>query len=240
MEHRPRFLFVDDEENILKALRRVVADEPWDCDFVASAEQALLFLRGAPPFDVVVSDYRMPGMNGVELLHLLKEQYPKTIRVILSSYAEPTIVLDAINEGAAYKFVVKTSSPDVLLATLRDVAELARLRWENAELLARLRVQESEISSVDWLFSELQQIDVYKLPGSGWEESALHALPRPVVVEEPGGKIAFVNRAAQVLIRGEGAEAGPWLAGRKDRSTRAELAGFPGWAVYEVGEAAQG
>ena len=103
-ERKPLVLCVDDEPSILSSLRRVFLDEPWDLRFAGSGAEGLELIErhGA---DVVLSDYRMPGMNGVEFLKKVKEIHPDCVRVVLSGYADVATILSALNEGEIYRFL---------------------------------------------------------------------------------------------------------------------------------------
>ena len=100
-------LLVDDEENILSALKRLLRRDGYH---IVTALR-----RGRRPaahwprheVDVIISDQRMPGMTGVEFLRRAKELYPDTIRMVLSGYTELQSIIDAVNEGAIYKFLTK-------------------------------------------------------------------------------------------------------------------------------------
>src|SRR2546430_16137161 len=83
-------LFVDDDEDLLVALARAVSRSTWRClaHFAASGELALKALQQAP-FDVIVTDWHMPRMNGAELLERVEAAYPQIVRVILSSHPAP-------------------------------------------------------------------------------------------------------------------------------------------------------
>ncbi len=106
-------LFVDDETNVLDGLRRSLRSmrKQWDMEFVDSGSQALNMMQGKA-YDVVVSDIRMPGMNGVELLQQVKKLYPETIRLALSGYAESQLELECAR--AAHQFLAKPISVDLL------------------------------------------------------------------------------------------------------------------------------
>jgi DNA-binding NtrC family response regulator len=99
-------LFVDDEERLLNSLKRGLIDEPYKCLFANSGPQALEVLS-KNPVQVIVTDMRMPEMNGLELLRLVREKYPDIIRIVLSGYTQITTLLTAINEGHIYKYITK-------------------------------------------------------------------------------------------------------------------------------------
>ena len=84
-----RILFVDDETSILDGLKRMLRPmrAEWDMAFATGGETALSML-GAAPFDVIVTDMRMPGMDGASLLEVVREKYPNMLRIILSGYTE--------------------------------------------------------------------------------------------------------------------------------------------------------
>lgn len=113
--HRIRVLFVDDEQRILDGLSRLFRSkrDTWSVD-VACGGTAALEALAREPFDVVVSDMRMPGMDGVELLSRVKEQYPETVRVILSGQADESEVMRVV--GASHRYVSKPCEPEVIEA----------------------------------------------------------------------------------------------------------------------------
>jgi len=84
MSDPAKILFVDDEKNVLRALERVFFDDDYEILSAGSADEALEILSNVSTVQVVVSDYRMPRMNGVELLRTVKASWPETVRVIVS------------------------------------------------------------------------------------------------------------------------------------------------------------
>lgn len=113
MSNLVRILFVDDEPNILSGLKRLMRNmrENWDMSFAGSADEALALFEKAP-YDVVVSDMRMPGMDGAQLLDLVRRKHPGTIRVILSGYADSESVLRTV--GPAHVYLAKPCDPRAL------------------------------------------------------------------------------------------------------------------------------
>ena len=103
---RNTVLFVDDETNILSSLKRTLRREGYDVLTAESASEGFsLLARNA--IQVVVSDQRMPEMNGTEFLARVKTLYPETVRMVLSGYSEISAVTDSINKGAVYRFMLK-------------------------------------------------------------------------------------------------------------------------------------
>jgi len=99
-------LFVDDEEKLLRSLERGLMDEPYDTLFANGGEAALEVLKNNE-VHILVTDMRMPGMNGLELLRIVKEEYPHIVRMVLSGYTQVSTLLTAINQGEVYKFITK-------------------------------------------------------------------------------------------------------------------------------------
>jgi len=118
-----RILFVDDESNILDGIRRMLhADRKrWDMQFAVGGEAALQACEAAS-FDVVISDMRMPGMDGATLLGHIRDLYPSTARLILSGYAEVTLATRAV--AVAYRVLSKPCNGPELQATIERVCTL--------------------------------------------------------------------------------------------------------------------
>jgi HD-like signal output (HDOD) protein/CheY-like chemotaxis protein len=119
-------LFVDDEQNILDGLRRMLRPmaKEWRCQFVTSGEQALRILAGEH-VDVVVSDMRMPGMDGAELLRRVRALHPDTVRFVLSGHAERDDILAAV--GPIHQFMQKPCESEALRAALARVTRMRRV-----------------------------------------------------------------------------------------------------------------
>src|SRR6202012_4878179 len=103
---KKRILFVDDEEFALRGLDRLLRSmrEEWEMEFVNSGDKALARMTETP-FDVVVSDMRMPGMNGAELLNEVMKRHPKTVRLILSGFADRDLILKCV--GSTHQYLAK-------------------------------------------------------------------------------------------------------------------------------------
>ncbi len=99
-------LFVDDEEKILKSLKRGLLDEPYNTLFATSGKEAIEILQ-REEVHIIVTDMRMPEMSGLELLRIVKKDYPHIVRMVLSGYTQVTTLLTAINQGEIFKFITK-------------------------------------------------------------------------------------------------------------------------------------
>lgn len=117
-----RILLVDDEENVLNALRRNLA--PLHCELEAFSQPRRALARaGEVAFDVVISDYRMPGMDGVTLVKELKKLQPDLIAIMLSGFADLRAIMDAINEAEVYRYLTKPWDADKLNTTISQALE---------------------------------------------------------------------------------------------------------------------
>ncbi|MCX8053348.1 MAG: response regulator [Armatimonadetes bacterium] len=161
-----RILFVDDEPNVLNGLRRMLRPmcKEWVMEFAESGESALNVLAAAP-FDVVVTDMRMPGMDGADLLAKVAELYPQTIRIVLSGQSSEESIFRCV--GVAHQFLSKPCDAERLRRTisracaLRDslseatlqglisqTVRLPSLPSAYLELLAELRSPESGVRKI--------------------------------------------------------------------------------------------
>lgn len=132
-------LFVDDEPDILSSLKRVTRKLDANCFFAGSGAEALELLEQTP-MDVVVSDMRMPGMTGSELLAAVAERYPETCRIVLSGYSDTDMVIAAVNEGRIWSYISKPWDDNHLRMTLEQAVFTQQLIAERA-LLRRTLAQ---------------------------------------------------------------------------------------------------
>ncbi|MFT3742990.1 MAG: response regulator [Pyrinomonadaceae bacterium] len=129
-----RILCVDDETNVLDAFRRTLRKD-FDISVAESGEQALAMIRREAAFAVVLSDMRMPGMNGIELLSQVKHLAPKTVRMMLTGNSDQQTAIDAVNEGSIFRFLTKPCPPERLTETLFAGLEQYRLVMAEKHLL---------------------------------------------------------------------------------------------------------
>jgi diguanylate cyclase (GGDEF)-like protein/PAS domain S-box-containing protein len=128
-EQQPTLLLVDDEENILNALVRMLRRDGYRI-LTATGAEAALDILGRNDVQVVISDQRMPGISGTELLSKVKDMYPETVRMVLSGYTDLAAVTSAINQGAIYKFLTKPWDDEDLRLQVRDAFRIAQRQGE--------------------------------------------------------------------------------------------------------------
>jgi response regulator RpfG family c-di-GMP phosphodiesterase len=114
-----KVLFVDDEPNVLQSIRRGLRKQ-FDIHTAEGGEAAMQLLRESGPFAVIVSDMRMPGMNGVELLSQVKQLWPDTVRMMLTGNADQETAVDAVNHGDIFRFLNKPCENALLGEAVKD------------------------------------------------------------------------------------------------------------------------
>lgn len=119
---KKRVLLVDDEAAVLAALSRTLRTQGYEVSGASDGAEALRLMRSSPA-QVVISDYRMPGMQGTEVLGRIESFWPETVRIILSGYADYDTVMDAIESGVVHKFLAKPWNNNELLEQLDDAFE---------------------------------------------------------------------------------------------------------------------
>jgi HD-like signal output (HDOD) protein len=162
-----RVIFVDDEPRVLEGLKRMLRPKrnEWQMTFVGSAAEALNALR-KEPCEVVVTDMRMPGMNGAELLEVVQREYPDTIRLILSGQAETESVMKAL--GVSHQFLSKPCDAEVLQGTISRAFALRDLA--GSEQVKALVARINKLPTLPASYQKL--VDVLKSPNSSIEDVA--------------------------------------------------------------------
>jgi diguanylate cyclase (GGDEF)-like protein len=130
-------LVVDDDPHILLTLTALLSNE-FEVVTAESAEAARTILSRRN-FDMILSDQRMPGTSGVQLLEWVHEHSPRTIRLLMTGFAELEDAVDAINRGKVYRYLFKPWRGDELLQTLRDAGRTFRVERQNEQLVDQLR-----------------------------------------------------------------------------------------------------
>jgi len=138
-------LFVDDEEKVLRSLERGLLDEPYNKLFSKSGREALEILQ-REEVHVIVVDMRMPEMNGLELLRIVKKEYPHIIRLVLSAYTQITTLLTAINQGEIFRYITKPwKLEEEFKPAIRQAIEYYNLHNERDCLMAELEEYKAKV-----------------------------------------------------------------------------------------------
>ncbi len=229
-KRQPTLLLVDDEENILSALRRLLRGEGWQVLCARSAVDALQLLA-RHEVDVILSDQRMPGMTGVELLRRARALYPDTVRLVLSGHTELQSITDAINEGAIYKFLAKPWDDAQLRTALRNAFALKEMADRNRRLDLEVQHANRELAELNRRLQALLETqraqNQREIDGRETTQELLDALPVPVFGIDDEGVLVFVNAPAQALCAGDGDLLGRPAAEQLPATVRRALDGGP-------------
>lgn len=193
-----KILCVDDERNVLRALERIFLDDDYEIVLAGSGEEGLKIMEESGPFQVVISDYRMPVMNGVEFLKGVYDRWPETVRIVLSGYADASAIVAAINEGHIYRFIPKPWNDDELRITIQNCLERYFLQKKNRELLNQLGTANQALEEKVQLRTEQLELRNRALEFS---QSLLGNLPVGVAGIDIYGMIAYCNDIAATLLK---------------------------------------
>lgn len=141
-------LLVDDEENILRSLQRVLRKEPYAVRTATSGEEALALLNDQK-FDLVISDSRMPGMDGPTLLSEIKKKWPWCIRILLTGYADINSTIKAINDGQIYRYISKPWDDEELKLVIRQALAFQYSERRRLALEKLTRKQNKELQALN-------------------------------------------------------------------------------------------
>ncbi len=141
-------LFVDDEPNILSSLRRLFRPQGYRI-FVAEGGAAGLLVLERESIDMVISDMRMPEMDGARFLEQVRGRWPAVIRLLLTGYSDIGSTINAINRGEIYRYIAKPWDDNDITLIVREALERRRLESENLRLLALTRRQNDELKELN-------------------------------------------------------------------------------------------
>ncbi|MCC6278617.1 MAG: response regulator [Oligoflexia bacterium] len=144
---KPKILFVDDEEVILTSIIRIFRNSQLDIHIANSAQKAQQLVN-ENDYWVVVSDYRMPGLNGAELLQWVKQRRPLAARVLMTAFLEKAVIEDAINKAAIFRFVSKPWNEEEFRISLQASLSHSKLIRDNERLTGEFRIQNSHLEEL--------------------------------------------------------------------------------------------
>ncbi len=145
---RSKILIVDDEENILSALKRLFRNEDYEILTAQSGEEALSTLE-QQPVDLIISDLKMPNMNGIEFLAKAKEMNPGALRIMLTGHADLKSVIQAIDRGEVYRFLLKPWNNDELKMTIRQALDFYYVQKDNQALVKTVKKQNQMLKDLE-------------------------------------------------------------------------------------------
>lgn len=205
-----KIMFVDDEQHILTSYRRIFRKE-YQISTALGPDTGLNLIKEKGPFAVVVSDMRMPGMNGVQFLSKIKDLSPDTIRIMLTGYADFNTAMEAVNEGNIFRFLTKPCPPDSLLKVIKDALRQYELVKAEQILLSKtlkgsIKVLIEILSMVDQQsFSRaiqmrdfIRKLNTAKIITTNWETEIAVLLTRIGQVTVPNTVISKWNKGEEL------------------------------------------
>jgi len=209
-----KILCVDEEQNILRSLQRLLMDEDYEVLTATSGEEGLALLAEHPGVQLVIADYLISGLDGIDFLKQVHERWPKTIRIVLSGFADIASIVLAINEGQIYKFIPKPWNDEELRVTIAKALEVYSLRQKNESLSDELMEAYIRMEAVN---SNLEEEVRSRTDTLIFQNNAMHfahkvmdALPAAVLGLDLEGLIVLANQQANLLL----ADGKPLLIGQ--------------------------
>ncbi|MEO1481614.1 MAG: ATP-binding protein [Myxococcota bacterium] len=189
-------LFVDDETPILKALDRTASAMGWAAVTSSNPLNALDLIEDTE-FAVVVADFRMPQMDGVELLAEVRRRCPRSERILLTAFADEDALERGINEAGISRFLRKPWKREMLVNILEQAMQQAGLRRENAILMDRVRSRNEELSYLNQLLRErIDEKETSLIRFRRRWDVALNAISGPIVILNRDLRVEGANDAA--------------------------------------------
>lgn len=202
---RHTVLCVDDEQNIINSIKRLVRKEKYRLLTAGNGKDGLDILA-KNNVHVVISDQRMPEMNGTEFLKQVKERYPDILRIILTGYTEVDSITVAINEGSIYKFFLKPWNDHNLRLEIRQALEQYDLIQVNKLLHEKVVAKNNELKSInenlEAAVKERTQTLEIQNQALQLSQAVLEELPLPILGISNEMIIVLANKAAQALKLG--------------------------------------
>lgn len=218
-------LLVDDEDNIVASLRRLLRRDGYTIITASGGEEGLRRLADHE-VDVIVSDQRMPGMTGVEFLRRAKALYPHTIRMVLSGYTELQSIIDAVNEGAIYKFLTKPWEDERLRQHVAEAFRQKDLEDENRRLAHQVETANADLaalnSRLETLVAQQREHADLLAASAGNMRHLVEEMPAALAAVDASGQVVLVNREACSQIPG----AVRWIGCSVDAVWPRELVGL--------------
>ncbi|MCK4727322.1 MAG: response regulator [Desulfobacterales bacterium] len=214
-DYNHTILCVDDEKNILSSLKRLLRKEGYRLLTAPGGAEGLKLLE-ENSVHLVISDQRMPRMDGTQFLAKVKEGYPDAIRIILTGYTDVDSITESINKGHVYKFFLKPWNDQSLKLEIKQALEQYDLIQANKTLHKKILEQNKELKTMnenlEALVSErTKQLEIQNR-ALELSRAILQDLPLPIIGVSAEGGVVLINQETQALsFNGESIEIGKEL-----------------------------
>lgn len=195
-EREETILCVDDEPHVLSSLRRLLRRTPYNVLLAGGGQEALGMLA-RKHVQVILTDMRMPGVDGPKLLEKARQLYPDTVRMVLTGYADLGSILDAINRGEIYRFITKPWTDEDLLTAIGQAFSEYRLRTENARLTRLTAEQNAKLRKLNEdLQRQVIEVETLRLR----TQAVLDQMADGVAVIDVAGRCVMINPVARRIL----------------------------------------
>lgn len=199
---RPRLLFVDDEQRVLNSMR-IMFRRQFDLFLASHGAEALDIVRDKD-IDVIVADHRMPKMTGVEVLSRVRTLSPRTVRILLTGYADLDAVEGSINESEVFRFLTKPCAPQQLRETIELAAKLARETPTPTPAPAEETLSPADTVEIILQDDTVTEVTTHTSPVNGERTSSTAIMEQPKFAPTPAPAAAAVPAPRPKLATGLG------------------------------------
>ena len=206
----PSILCVDDEPNILSSLRRLFRPKGYQV-FVADSGRAGLEILEKEHIDLVISDMRMPEMDGAQFLQQVRVRWPESLRILLTGYSEVGSIIEAINQGEIYRYITKPWDENDMLLLVRHALERQTLEREKRQLELLTQSQNNELKALNASLEEKVDARTFELKVANDQLKSSFLTSIKVfsnLIELRDGNLAGHSRRAADLSRKMGVKLG--------------------------------
>ena len=134
-----RILLVDDEENNLAFMARCLHNEPYELVKYTNPVEALSFIKSGQKFDIILSDHKMPEMDGIEFFEKVGQIDPECMKILVTAYSDADILIGSINTAKVYRYIKKPYKPDELVITVKAAVDFLEVKENNKSVVADLK-----------------------------------------------------------------------------------------------------
>ena len=195
-ENNRKVLFVDDEPSILASIKRALRKEQYTVLVAASAQEAMDIIV-ANEVQVVISDQRMPDMDGTELLQKIKQVSPGTVRAILSGYANADVIVDSINKGEVYRFIPKPWELEDLKEAINQCLKHSEVMVDNFNLIYKAHATTRELRTQ---YHQLENAAEHRNMILEFTQEMLEYTPYSMLGINVSGEVLICNEHARTSI----------------------------------------